>query len=157
MEINVLIDKGLEECPAAGWLKKVVGQVLDAQDAGADVELSLVITGEEQVRQLNLSYRGRDEPTDVLAFSLASGEEAAARIPDFVLPPDDIMHLGEVIISCPRAVIQAKEHKHPAKKEIAILIIHGVLHLLGYDHGEPEQKAIMEAREKEILGRLTVD
>lgn len=157
MEINVLIDKGLKECPTAGWLKKVAGQVLNAQDAGSDVELSLVITGEEQVRQLNLSYRGRDEPTDVLAFSLENDKAATTDSPDFVLPPDDIIHLGEVIISCPRAVIQAKEHEHPVKKEIAILIIHGVLHLLGYDHGQSEQQKIMEAREKEILGRLTVD
>ena len=69
MEINVLIDEGLEGCPEASWLQSVAEQVLVAQNAGSWVELGLVITSQERVQQLNLSYLGRDAPTDVLAFS----------------------------------------------------------------------------------------
>jgi probable rRNA maturation factor len=65
-----------------------------------------------------------------------------------------VSHLGEVIISYPQAVIQAEEHHHSAKKELVILIIHGVLHLLGYDHAEPDQERQMSAREAEILGQI---
>ena len=73
---------------------------------------------------------------------------------NFPSPPDGVQHLGEVIISSPQAVIQAKEHQHSIKREVAILIIHGVLHLLGYDHETPEQERQMSAKEAEILSNM---
>ena len=152
MEINVLIDEGLEGCPEVGWLQSVAEQVLVAQNTGSRVELGLVIATQERVQQLNLSYLGRDEPTDVLAFSAV--EEIEADLPPFVTPPDGVLHLGEVIISYPQAVAQAEEHRHSVKREIAILIIHGVLHLLGYEHDKPELKQKMSAREVEILSHI---
>lgn len=152
MEIDVLIDKGLEPCPETGWLREIAEQVLIAQGADSQVEMSLVITGQERIQQLNRDYRGKDEPTDVLAFSMASVEGSGAGMTSFIMPPDGVSHLGEVIISCPQAVVQAQEHMHSIKREMAILIIHGVLHLLGYDHMEPEQESQMQAREREILG-----
>ncbi len=152
MEINVLIDEGLEGCYEMSWLQSIAEQVLVAQNAGSRVELGLVITRQEEVQQLNLSYLGKDEPTDVLAFSAI--EEIGADFPPFVTPPDGVLHLGEVIISYPQAVMQAEEHQHSIKKEIAILIIHGVLHLLGYEHDKPELKQQMSAREEEILSYI---
>lgn len=152
MEINALVDEGFEGCPEASWLRSVAEQVLIAQGVSSDVELGLVITSQERVRQLNKSYRGKDEPTDVLAFYMTS---AAGET--FVAPPDGVRHLGEVIISYPQAVIQAKEHQHSIKKELAILIIHGVLHLLGYDHEEPEQERRMRGREADILSQIGAD
>jgi len=131
------------------WLQSVAEQALVAQDAGSKVELGLVIANQERVQQLNRSYLGKDEPTDVLAFS--AREEIDAELPPFVQPPDGVLHLGEVIISYPQAVIQAKEHRHSVEREIAILIIHGVLHLLGYEHDKPELERQMKTREQEIL------
>ena len=154
MEINVLIDEGVEGCPEADWIQNIAEQVLIAQGVGSEVELGLVITSQERVQQLNRSYRDKDEPTDVLAFYMTSMEQAGTDIPPFIAPPDGVSHLGEVIISCPQAIIQAEEHRHSIKKEIAILIIHGVLHLLGYDHEEPEQERQMRAREREILSSI---
>ncbi len=155
MEINVLIDEGYEGYLEGSWLQSVAEQVLVAQDAGSRVELGLVITDQERVQQLNRSYLGRDEPTDVLAFSMLpeplATSELEADFSPFVQPPDGVLHLGEVIISYPQAVIQAEEHRHSVKKEIAILIIHGVLHLLGYEHDKPELEREMKTREKEIL------
>jgi len=152
MEINVLIDEDFEGCPDAGWLQSVAERVLTAQNAGSNVEIGLVITSQEKVRQLNLSYLGRDEPTDVLAFSAI--EEIGTDFPPFIAPPDGVLHLGEVIISYPQTVMQAGEHHHSIKKEIAILIIHGILHLLGYEHDKPGLKRLMSAREKEILSHI---
>ncbi len=149
MEINVLIDEGLEGYLEVSWLQSVAEQALVAQDAGSKVELGLVIANQERVQQLNRSYLGKDEPTDVLAFS--AREEIDAELPPFVQPPDGVLHLGEVIISYPQAVIQAKEHRHSVEREIAILIIHGVLHLLGYEHDKPELERQMKTREQEIL------
>ena len=149
MEINVLIDEGLGGCLEESWLQSVAEQVLVAQEADASVEMGLVIATQERVRQLNKSYRGKDEPTDVLAFSAM--EEIGADFPPFVQPPDGVLHLGEVIISYPQAVAQAEEHQHSIKREIAILIIHGILHLLGYEHNKPELERQMMTREVEIL------
>lgn len=157
MEINVLIDGDFERCPETGWLQSIAEQVLIAQGTGSDVELGLVITTQERVQELNRSYRGEDKPTDVLAFyMIPAAEETGAESPFFVAPPDGVLHLGEVIISYPQAVIQAKEHQHSIKKETAILIIHGVLHLLGYDHDKPEPERRMRAREAEILAQVAV-
>ena len=152
MEINVLIEGEFDGCPDEGWLENVVEQVLIAQRAGSDVELGLVVAGQERVQELNRSYRGKDEPTDVLAFSAT--EEMGADFPPFVQPHDGVLHLGEVIISYPQAITQAEEHRHSVKKELAILIIHGVLHLLGYEHDKPELELQMRTRESEILAHI---
>ena len=155
MEINVLIDEGLEGELEISWLQNVAEQALIALDTGSDIELGLVITSQEKVRQLNRSYRGKDEPTDVLAFAMLSAEPMPeADSPPFVTPPDGVRHLGEVIISYPQAVIQAEERQHSVKREMAILVIHGLLHLLEYDHETHEQEYIMSTKEAEILSHL---
>ena len=153
MEVAVLVEEGFEECPEASWLEGVVEQTLVARGVDSRTELSLVITGQERIRQLNLSYLGKDEPTDVLAFAMLSGQTQDEFVP-FVTPPDGIKHLGEVIVSYPQAVSQAEEHQHSVKRELAILIIHGVLHLLGYEHDKPELESEMRARETEILSHI---
>ena len=152
MEINVLIDEDLRGGLEVSWLQSIAQQVLVAQGVGAEAELGLVVATQERVQQLNRDYLGRDEPTDVLAFS--TREEIGANFPPFVQPPDGVLHLGEVIISYPQAVIQAQGHRHLVKKELAILIIHGVLHLLGYEHDKPELERQMRAREQEILSYI---
>jgi rRNA maturation RNase YbeY len=152
MEISVLIDKGVKGCPDPSWLQGIAREVLVAEGVSAVVELGLFIATQKKVQQLNRDYLGRDELTDVLAFS--AREEAETELPLFVQPPDGVLHLGEVIISYPQAVIQAKEHRHSIKKELAILIIHGVLHLLGYEHDKLELERQMKAREKEILSYI---
>ncbi len=78
-------------------------------------------------------------------------EQSSGDLAPFVAPPDGIEHLGEVIISYPQAVIQAEEHRHSVEREIAILIIHGLLHLLGYEHDKPDLEREMRARETEVL------
>ncbi|HEY93222.1 MAG TPA: rRNA maturation RNase YbeY [Dehalococcoidia bacterium] len=155
MEISVLIDKDIKGNLEESWLQSVAGQVLVAHGISSRVELGLVIASQERVQQLNQSYLGRDEPTDVLAFSMLPAEgEVGADSPTFVIPPDGVLHLGEVIISYPQAVIQAEEHQHSIKREITILIIHGVLHLLGYEDDKAEPKQRMSAREAECLSYI---
>jgi probable rRNA maturation factor len=152
MEIDVLVDEGITIPFDADWLQGIAEQVLASENAGPNAELSLVITGQDRIRQLNRDYRGKDEPTDVLAFA-ATGE-GGAELPLFVVPPDGVRHLGEVIISYPQAVVQAAEHQHPVEREVAILVIHGVLHLMGYEHDVPERERRMKGREAEILGLI---
>ncbi|MHB8577217.1 MAG: rRNA maturation RNase YbeY, partial [Dehalococcoidia bacterium] len=112
--------------------------------------VSIVITDDETVRRLNRDYRGYDEPTDVLSFGLselakpATDDEEPA--PEFVLPPDSGAELGEVIIAYPTAERQAAAHGRAVDHELAHLLIHGILHLLGFDHYEPEEEREMRSR-----------
>jgi len=158
MEINVLVDEGLEGCPCASWLGNLAQQVLVAQGIDSNTELGLVVTDQKRMQKLNQSYLGRDEPTDVLAFSMLPTEQTPeADTPPFIAAPDGLWHLGEVIVSYTQAVIQAEEHQHSLEKEVAILITHGVLHLLGYKDGKPEPRRFMAAREAEVLYCLDVE
>ena len=152
MEINVLIDDEFEGELEADWLRSVAEQVLVVENPAPEAELGLVITGQAKMQELNLVHLGIDEPTDVLAFPMTPEENPD--MPDFVTPPDGAVHLGEVIISYPQAFKQADERRHPVKKEVATLVIHGVLHLLGYDHDAPEPEQRMRAREAEIMERV---
>jgi probable rRNA maturation factor len=155
MEINVLIDEGLEGLLEEKWMQRIAEQALVAENSGTGIELGLVVTSQERVQQLNQSYLGRNEPTDVIAFSMLSdAQQTGAGVPPFITPPDGVTHLGEVIISYHQAVIQAAEQNHPVKREIATLIVHGVLHLLGYRDDNPELKHRMSARETEILAGM---
>jgi probable rRNA maturation factor len=148
VEINILVDEGVEAGVEPAWLEDVAQRVLAAEEANAKTEVGIVVTGQEMVQQLNRNFRGRDEPTDVLAFS---AREEADGLPPFIPPPDGLLHLGEVIISYPQAAIQAEEHGHSLKKELTILLIHGLLHLLGYEHEKADAERKMQAREKELL------
>ncbi len=150
MEIGVLLEPEFEGNLDAGWLRIIAESVLAAQGIDPGVEMGVVITGEEKIRELNKAYLGKDEPTDVLAFAMLSGSSGEGEL-SFTTPPDGIKHLGEVVISYPQAVKQAREHRHSVEKEIAVLIVHGTLHLLGYDHDKPEAAHNMKSREAAIL------
>ncbi|MBI2908187.1 MAG: rRNA maturation RNase YbeY [Chloroflexi bacterium] len=131
-----------------GWLRKVAEDVLRSQGIEAPAEMGLVIAGDELVQRLNKEYRGLDHTTDVLSFALEEGPEGGAA---FVMPSDGVRHLGEVIISYPQAARQAEQQKHPVERELTILIIHGILHLLGYDHESDAEEATMKAQESRLI------
>lgn len=151
MEINVLISAEFKSQLKRSWLKSVAEEILKSQCIIGSVEMGLVITNQEEVQQLNQKYRGINGPTDVLAFSIQEGGADPAK---FIEPPNGVRHLGEVIISYPQAFEQAEEHEQPVEKEMAILLIHGVLHLLGYEHDEPPLEREMRAKEAEILSLI---
>ena len=149
-EIEILVEKEFQGFVDEGWARRIAQTVLKAERVAPPYELSLVFTDSETVKQLNRDYRGVDEPTDVLAFYMLPQKG----IDDsFALPPDGVTRLGEVIISYPQAVTQAKEQGHSPEKEMALLIVHGILHLLGYDHEELEEEAEMREKERELLER----
>lgn len=152
-EINVRTKRSLKVGVKQKWFKRVVARVLEAEGVTGPVELGLVITDMETIKYLNKTYRHRDEPTDVLAFNIVS-HDACEENQDFAIPPDGMTHLGEVVISYPVAVQQAQEHGHSVEQELALLTVHGVLHLLGYDHEDVKGRRRMRAKEKRILGIL---
>lgn len=105
-------------------------------------ELSILFVNDNKIQKLNKEYRGIDRPTDVLSFSMDEGEGGGI----------NPWLLGDVIISLETAARQAEEKGHSLEKEVLILLIHGILHLLGYEHeNSPEYAKVMEKKEKEIL------
>jgi len=151
-EIGIHIEEKFKDRVDEEWVRKIAQQVLKAESVAPPYEVSIVFTDSDTVQRLNRDYRGVDAPTDVIAFHMLSQKETS---PPFVLPPDGVTRLGEVIISYPEAMEQAKEQGHSVEQELALLIIHGILHLLGYDHEKPEEEAKMRAKEKELLARAT--
>jgi len=109
-----------------------------------DCELSVVFTGDGQVRRLNRQYRGKDKTTDVLSFSLLEGKKLNSGLAR-------IKVLGDVVISVPQAKRQAREAGKTFKSETAMLLIHGILHLLGYDHGSKRDEKRMFGLQNRIL------
>ncbi len=150
--IHITVSRKFSRCVSKDWLATVGKKVL--QSAGIDMpsEVGLVITGDRTIRRLNREYRGKDESTDVLAFSM-SGPESAEKV-HFVPPPDGVCHLGEVVICYPQAARQCEVHGQSVMSELEMLIVHGILHLLGYDHETPRERARMKRKEKEILTKL---
>ena len=147
-EIGIFVEEKFRGVMNGGWVKKIVRQILKAEGVAPPYEVSLVFTDPETVQRLNRDYRGVDEPTDVLAFYMLPQKEADD---SFALPPDGVTRLGEVIISYPQAAEQAKEQGHSTERELALLVIHGILHLLGYDHEKPAEESKMRERERELL------
>ncbi len=150
-EIGISVEEEFKGLVDKDWARKIAQQVLEAEGVSPPYEVSIIFTDSETVQRLNRDFRGVDEPTDVIAFYMLPQKE---NTPTFVLPPDGVTHLGEVIISYPQAAEQASEQGHSVNEELALLIIHGILHLLGYDHEQPEEEKRMRGREQELLGKF---
>jgi len=135
-------------------------RTLDVAYPGQACQVSLALTDDDTVRALNRRYRGLDETTDVLSFAPDDpgpweGTESAppnrgCQEP-FVLPPGEQELLGEVVVSYPQAERQARSVGHPVEREVALLVVHGLLHLLGHDHLEDDEKDAMKELEERIL------
>jgi len=114
------------------------------QQAGVRLSaLTIVITDDAELHALNRRFLGIDVPTDVLSFPT-----------DETDPDSGIRYLGDILISYPRAVAQANAGNHPVRDELRLLVVHGVLHLLGYDHAEPDERARMWEFQGEVLKQL---
>lgn len=148
-EINIHIEEDFAAVVDALWVRRAAEVVLDSEGMNVPLEVGIVIADDETVRKLNNRYRGLDETTDVLSFSFLEGTE------EEVVPPNELMNLGEVIVSYPQAERQAAEANHPVEQEISLLIIHGVLHLLGYDHEKRGERQRMRSAEGRALSLLS--
>jgi probable rRNA maturation factor len=108
----------------------------------ADCEFTIAVSGDQQIRKLNKKFRQHDEPTDVLSFPSGINDQSG--------------YLGDIVISHPRAKAQAKSAGHPVGDEMQLLVVHGLLHLLGYDHDKPAKKRTMWAVQDSILRELGI-
>lgn len=144
--INDLQDKIKVETKLFKLLEKVVLQALTEQGAGQrDGEISLAFVDNAYIHELNKTYRDKDKPTDVLSFPM-----------DDISSEEPYILLGDIIISLEKAKEQAEEYGHSFEREMAFLTVHGVLHLLGYDHEGEEERKWMEKEQRKVLELLSI-
>lgn len=120
------------------YLEKIINKTLEMENV-KDSTFSIVFIDDEYMHELNLKYRGIDRTTDVLSFAFEDNNKICY----------NIRQLGEIFVSIPKMRLQAEEYRHSEKRELAFLIVHGILHLLGYDHtlGLKEEKEMFEKQE----------
>lgn len=151
-DAEVDVPQGMEE-----RLDEVIAAALAAEQVDMPCEISVLITDDAGIHQINLDMRGVDKPTDVLSFpmfELTPGQKPGQEDAD---PATGLVPLGDMVLSLERAQAQAQEFGHSVEREVCYLAVHSVLHLLGYDHmDEGPMKAQMRAREEDILSALGV-
>lgn len=124
-------------------LERAARITLDLESAPIDADLTIVLTDDAQLHELNLEYLGVDAPTDVLSFPASESD-----------PETGLPYLGDILISIPRAAQQAQAAGHSVEAEVQLLVVHGTLHLLGHDHAEAEEKTRMWNAQAEVMSRL---
>jgi len=146
IQIQLAEEIAAQDLPALAslsYLEQAALATLLHSGGAQGTDLTIVITTDAQLQELNRQYLGIDSPTDVLSFP--SGE---------VDPESEALYLGDILISYPRALAQAGAAGHPVQAELQLLVVHGALHLLGFDHAEEVEKARMWKAQEEILKQL---
>ena len=143
----------------AALIRRCIRTALEAEGVACPCEIDVLLTDDGGIHQINLEQRGVDRPTDVLSFPMFELTAGIPPTPEDGLadPATGLIPLGDMVISMDRVKAQALEYGHTKRRELAYLVVHSVLHLLGYDHlDEGPMKAQMRAREEDILGRLGI-
>jgi probable rRNA maturation factor len=144
--VSVVGDDALDDALVA-LIERAALSVLHRQAVRPPVELTVALVSSQEIRELNRVYRRVDAETDVLSFGTADDQA----FPGLVNPA---RHLGDIAICATRAEAQAMEYGHSVAREFAYLTVHGVLHLLGFDHHQPDEQGRMRRAEEEALQRI---
>ena len=166
MTINIDYETDIRivpEIPEEEIINKVITQACDYEKCPYEVEVNVLLTDNESIHETNREYRGVDAPTDVLSFPMIDYEAPAdfafledSPVEDYFDPDTGELLLGDIVISVEKVMEQAEKYGHSVKREYAFLITHSMLHLMGYDHMVPEDAALMEAHQREILNTLQI-
>lgn len=145
MTVIITNEQDKIEIPA-DWeekINKVVAICLQEEQIPEEAEVDLLFVDNEAIREMNREYRDKDSATDVLSFPMYEADEE--------IDDEDEILFGDIVISLERAQEQCEEYGHSLEREVMYLLVHGLLHLAGYDHMEEEEKKEMRAREEELL------
>lgn len=143
----------IEKIEEEELIKTVVETVLKEEKVIQDLEVYITLTHNDNIKKINAEHRNIDKPTDVLSFPMFERDE----IPGLKENNEQVEKmLGDIIVSVEKVREQAEEYGHSFERELAYLVTHGMLHLLGYDHMIEEEKVIMRKREEEILAILDI-
>ena len=147
--------QGLGERGITSLCRRAIKATLQEENITVPVQVSVLVSDDKGIREINLEHRSKDEPTDVLSFPTAVYTPGRFKADETDIDPETgCLHLGDIVISSERATEQAGEYGHETSREIAYLMVHSTLHLLGYDHEKPEDVKEMRKREEHILGTL---
>ncbi len=150
MQPTVVVSPSLDARPDSALLARAATTTLEASGYELEGEVTIMVTTDEELRRLNRRYRRIDETTDVLSFAFEEGQDA----PNLPRDEEVAIPLGDVVISYPRAKEQAETLGHPLAQELAWLVVHGTLQLIGFHHDSPEDAEKMSAMESRILANL---
>ena len=149
---------GADSSANCALIRKTIRTVLELEGVDVRCEVDVLLTNDEGIHAINLDMRGVDRPTDVLSFpefDFVPGEPPTSDDEDLLDVATGLLPLGDMVLSMEHVAAQAKEYGHSRKRELAYLVAHSVLHLLGYDHlDEGEQKAQMRAREEAVMAAM---
>jgi len=157
IQVDVEVDETSAGVVDRALIERTVATVLALEGVTDLVEVSVLVSNDRTLAALNRDYRGNDAPTDVLSFASTSdeGEGEAGGVLAFVSPPGAPRSLGDIALSYERVCSQAAEYGHSPQRELAYLVAHAMLHLLGYDHERsPEEAAAMRSREEMAMERM---
>ena len=141
---------------------KVIAEALALENSPYEASVNVLLTDDQGIHVMNKQYRGIDRPTDVLSFPNVDYEKPSDftgiedRTEDYFDPENGELCLGDIVISVDKVYAQSEEYGHTPRREYAFLVAHSMLHLLGYDHIEPAEAAVMEQKQEEILNRLGI-
>ncbi|WP_099467631.1 rRNA maturation RNase YbeY [Konateibacter massiliensis] len=144
-------------------VNQVINKVLDFEGCPYEAEVNLVLTDDEEIHKINKEYREIDRPTDVLSFPMieyktpSDFSDVEEREEEYFNPDTGELMLGDIVLSVDKVFEQAESYNHSVMREFAFLIVHSVLHLCGYDHMEPEEAKVMEAKQRDILAELNIN
>ena len=154
--MNLLIERSLDETVFDDVIELAVKASLTEEDMDENCEISVTLCTNSEIAELNEEYMHRVGPTDVLSFPQLSFDEDRCIYEDSLTYNGENLLLGDIVISLERAAEQAKEYGHSERREVGFLTVHSMLHLLGYDHMEDEEREEMQAKEKKILAAMNL-
>lgn len=136
------------------FIRECIEEIRKMEGISENAEVGVLITDDEGIRALNRDYRGLDQATDVLSFSVFEKGEGE---PELDVSEEYPLVLGDIVISAETAVKQSKQYGHSIQRELVFLVTHGMLHLLGYDHKDSENEDVMRDKQRTILEKLNLD
>ena len=154
-QIYIQIDEPYQTYVEQAWLLAAVQATLRACGRAGNV-LSILVVDDDEVQRYNRLYRQQDAPTDVLSFAINEGSPFSADVPDTLAAEMDA-ELGDLLLAFPYASRQARHFGHSLSAELQLLVVHGTLHLLGYDHDTDARQAEMWRKQNQILSTLTAE
>ena len=152
-QIPIQIDEQFQACVEEAWLTAAARETLHACGR-VGLSLSILVVDDDEMGRYNRIYRQQDTPTDVLSFAVQEGSPISSEVPD-TLAAELASELGDLLLAFPYASRQAERHGHSLAAELQLLVVHGTLHLLGYDHDTPTRQVEMWRKQTEILSALT--
>ena len=163
--MTILVENEAEREPDFDYeevIKAVIEKAVETENCPYEIEVNVLLTGNAEIQEANRNFRDIDRSTDVLSFPMVdysspSDFSSVNESPECYLNPEtDELVLGDIMISVDKVYEQAEEYGHSSKREFAFLIAHSMLHLLGYDHMEDEERVVMETKQEAVLEALGI-